>query len=141
MDQIWAEAYMYYKIGEPLYLVGEAQRLAQEQQEEHREVSPWEGIILEFWERKVPRDWNQRNLQERREFWAFAQKDNGDDLVERDRICVAEVWCECFNKELRDLKMQDAKTINSIISKIEGLEKATSMRIGGYGIQRGFKKK
>ena len=46
VDQIWAEAVMYWRLGEQLYLTGEAELLALEAQEEHREASGWEGIQL-----------------------------------------------------------------------------------------------
>ena len=39
VDQIWAEAYTYWMIGEPLYLSKEIEEMAQEQQESHREAS------------------------------------------------------------------------------------------------------
>ena len=51
VDQIWAEAYLYWTMGEPLYLPKEIETLAKDQQEKHRESSGKEGIILDFLER------------------------------------------------------------------------------------------
>ena len=56
VDQVWAEAYLYWKLGEPLYLPKEIEPLAQEQQEAHREQSGKEGMIREFLARKIPSD-------------------------------------------------------------------------------------
>ena len=57
-DLIWAEAYLYWTMGEPLYLPKEIEELAKHQQEKHRESSGKEGIILDFLERKVPSNWD-----------------------------------------------------------------------------------
>jgi predicted P-loop ATPase len=48
VDQIWAEAYTYWALGEELYLSKEVEALAFEQQESHRETSGKEGVILDF---------------------------------------------------------------------------------------------
>ena len=52
VDQIWAEAYTYWMIGEPLYLSKEIEEMAQEQQESHREASGKEGIIRDVYKRQ-----------------------------------------------------------------------------------------
>ena len=70
VDQIWAEAYVRYVIGESLFLVGEAEKQAKIAQEEHREVDPKEGIVTEFVFRKVPLDWQKMDLSARRTYWA-----------------------------------------------------------------------
>lgn len=42
-----------------------------------------EGIVLEFLEKKVPPNWDKRNLNERRMFWASEHNVNNGELVER----------------------------------------------------------
>lgn len=49
VDQLWAEAVARWRAGEPLYLSGNLEDAAKAKQEEHREVSTREGIILSFW--------------------------------------------------------------------------------------------
>ena len=68
VDQIWAEAYMYWKLGEPLYMSKEEEEMAQEMQESHRESSGKEGIIREFLERKIPDNWDSMSLLQRKQF-------------------------------------------------------------------------
>ena len=58
VDQIWAEALMRWRIGEPLYLTGEVLEISRQQQEEHRESDAREGMLREFLERPVPVDWD-----------------------------------------------------------------------------------
>lgn len=56
IDQLWAEAVTRWKLGEPLYLSGELERAAKEEQESHREHSTREGMILDFLDQRVPAD-------------------------------------------------------------------------------------
>ncbi|WP_309479099.1 virulence-associated E family protein [Brevibacillus agri] len=139
VPQIYAEAFVYWQLGEPLYLSGQAEVEAQEQQESHRESSAKEGVIREFVERRVPVGWEKRSLSERRMYWAgdFARGDV--ETVERDRICAAEIWCECLGGDLKYMKRSDALEINGILSMIPGWKRHTATaRFGCYGPQKGF---
>lgn len=144
VDQIWAEAVVRYQMGESLYMTGEAAQEALAQQERHKESSPREGIILEFLARKVPADWNRKDLESRREFLMFGYKTFDENLlVQRDRICAAEIWCECFGGDLKLMRRTDAIEINGILGTIEGWERATgALKFGSYyGPQKGFLRK
>lgn len=140
-DQIWAEAVAGWRCGEKLYLEGSVAEEALVQQEEHKESNPKEGIIQEFLQRKVPGDWAQRDLGQRRAFWGM-QKPGEELLVDRDRICAAEVWCECFLGDLKLMRKTDAMEINGILSSMPGWERtAGPVRFGAYyGRQRGYLK-
>ncbi len=144
VPQIWAEAVASYRLGEPLTLSEEAERLAEHAQEEHREASYSEGAILEFLEKKVPRDWYKRSQYERRNWLdsGFDQKQADESqLMYRDRICAWEIWNECFRMPgYTRMKKTDSKEINSILERLPGWERQRSaVRFGGeYGAQRGF---
>lgn len=142
VPQLWAEAVVYWKLGEKLYLDGTVKDYAVKEQEAHMEVSAREGIIKEFVSRKVPSDWNKRSLQQRRAFWAneFGRADEAENLVSRDKICALEVWCEALGGDVKQLRKSDTREINDILSSINGLKKANkSLRFGpDYGIQRGY---
>ena len=142
INQLWAEAKVRYTQNEPLYLSARLEKLAQETQESHREVSVKEGLIREFLERKVPSDWAKWDLNRRRDYWSDLIDENDiPELVERDRVCAAEIWCELFNTDLKYIKRSDTAEINSIIGTISGWEKySKSMKFSCYGVQRGFKK-
>ena len=139
LDQIWAEAYVRWQMGEPLYLIGEAAKAAEEAQESHKEVSPKEGIIQEFLEKWIPEDWEGRSLYQRKSFFnsEFEVKDT-DSLVPRDRICAAEIWCECFGGDLKQMRRQDTMEINGILGSLDGWERKSTVRFGPYGTQRGY---
>lgn len=137
-DQLWAEAVVCYRAGEPLYLAGDVAAAAAAQQESHREVSAREGLILDFLERPVPKDWASWPLDRRRIFWGGGI--SGDlELVPRERICALEVWCELLEGQKKDMRYGDTQEINSVIAAAPGWEKkATAVRFGYCGTQRGF---
>lgn len=141
-DQIWAEAVIRWKAGEPLFLKGEIEQAAVQKQEEHREASSREGLVQEFLEREVPEDWNKWPIDRRRLFWAGSVVDCGSiKLVPRDRICAIEVWCEAFGGNAKELHNSDSREINDAISLVPGWERVgKALRFGPYGAQKGFVK-
>lgn len=139
--QIWAEAYTRWRLGEPLYLSGEAEQIALEEQETHREHSAREGLIIDFLERQVPEDWYRWSLDRRRMYWGGGMATDGIKLVERDRICALEVWCEAIGGDYKGMKYSDAAEINNVILMMKGWKRQKSPRKFGYcGSQRGFEK-
>ena len=139
-DQIWAEARMYWMLGEPLFLPKELESLATEQQERHRESSGKEGMILDWLEREVPADWNQKDLSARRMYWGGGTH-GGETLVLRDRVCAMEVWAECLGQDPGRMRRSDTIEINGILVNATGwIRDKSSTRYGPYGTQRGFKR-
>lgn len=137
-DQVWAEAKVYWMLGEPLFLPKDLEILATEQQERHRESSGKEGIILEWLERKVPADWLQRDLSARRAFWGGGMCGEVE-LVERDRVCAVEVWAECLLQDPGRLRRSDSIEINGILANAPGWKHCkTAKRFGCYGVQKGY---
>lgn len=138
LDQMWAEAMVLWRIGEPLYLAGDLAEAAKAQQEDHREVSAREGLILDFLERPVPRDWSSWDLNRRRVYWAGGV--SGEiELIPRDRVCALEVWCELLDGQKRDMRYSDTQEINSIIAAAPGWKrKKTALKFGYCGAQKGF---
>lgn len=95
IDQLWAEAVVRWQLGEPLFLSGELEAAAKEEQESHREHSTREGIIRDFLDQRVPTDWDSWDLNRRQMFWSNGEK--GElQLAERHRVCALEVWCEAL---------------------------------------------
>lgn len=144
LDQIWAEAFVRWQLGEKLYLTGDAETESKEEQEVHRESNAKEGIIREFVERRVPLNWDKRSLGERRLYWSGEfERDavNTEGTIERDRICAAEIWCECFGGDIKYMRRSDSLEINSILANIPGWKRHNSTtRFGCYGHQKGFVK-
>lgn len=140
VDQLWAEAYTRWQLGETLYLSGDIEKDANEEQESHREHSTREGLVREFIEKQIPEDWNKWVLDRRRMYWSGCVE--GDiRTVDRSHVCALEIWCELFNGDFKGMKYTDAAEINSIIGMIDGWKKQKKVcRFGYCGPQRGFEK-
>ena len=140
IDMIWAEAVYRYSQGEPLYLEGKAAELAEAEQEGHREISSREGLITDFLERKIPVDWDGWKLSNRLMYWGGNIADREKyELIERNKICALEIWCELFGGDFKSMRNSDAIEINRIISSLPDWERQKSPRKYGYcGSQRGF---
>lgn len=145
IKQVWAEAKARWQTGEVLYLSGDIEAEAKLKQEEHREVSVREGLILAFVEKQVPVDWAKWSIDRRRDFWAgqlHTQEGQSVELVERDRIAAIEIWCELFNGSAKDAKTADIREINAILASMDGWKRSeTVLRVGPYNVQRGFVRK
>ncbi len=141
IDQIWAEAFFRWQLGETLHLSDELEAEAKKQQEMRQESNAKEGIVREFVERPVPVDWQKRSLAERRLYWSGEFDRINCETTIRDRICALEIWCECFGGDIKYMKRSDASEINTILAKIPGWAKQNSAsRFGCYGVQKGFSK-
>ena len=139
VDQIWAEAKMRWQTGEQLYLTGDLEEDAKERQEQHRDSSPWEGMIHDFLSKPIPDDWSKWDLDRRRDFWS-ANVTGDYHLVPRERISIIEVWCELFMRGKSDLKSADRKEIKACIASAPGWHAAEKPFYAGtpYATQRGF---
>lgn len=140
VPQIWAEALMAWQLGERLYLTGEALKLAETEQETHSEQSSREGVIREFVAREILPDWDKRSITQRRMYWQADFQKEGVKKVVREKVCAAEIWCECFGGDLRNMRRSDSIEINSILQNISGWNKSPrAIRFGAeYGVQKGF---
>ena len=142
LDQVWAEAYCRWMLGETLYLPKEIEVLAEEQQESHRESSAREGAIREFLDRQIPQNWESLGLFERRQFYAGTlHLPPGVELVPREKVCAVEIWQECFGGDLKYMQRKDSVEINGILGSLKGWKRNRAVRrYGFYGTQRGFER-
>lgn len=139
LDQIWAEAVMRWRVGESLFLTGEIEELAQQEQESHRETSSKEGIIIDYLERPVPEEWQKWGLDKRLIFLNGEAAASTENLVPRDRICALEIWCEAFGGRAKDFRYSDSAEINEILRSLPGwIKTSNGLRFGYCGYQRGF---
>jgi len=141
VDQIWAECLFYVSQGENLLLSEEALKLAEESQGRHREVNPKEGLILEFLDRPITKDWYRKDINERRDLMISDFKVPEGQECYRDRVCAAEIYAECFkNFNIGMMKRLESMEINNILKGLPGWEPMKyPMRFGkGYGMQRGY---
>lgn len=137
VDQLWAEAVVNLRRGEDLYLDRTLAGTAVEVQDGHRESDPWEGRIREFLSKKVPLDWANWSEEERRSWWqdAFVDREHTAQ-VGRNRICVAEIWCELMGQSMDRLDSRQARRIGAALSNLPGWTKHGVLACGPYGRQK-----
>lgn len=140
VDQIWAEAYQLYLSKEPLYLVGDEDIIAKIEQHKHSEMDERKGIIEEYLNTKFPEDWDKMDLYDRRRWLEDPLSKNG--TIQKDFVCVAEVWCECLGKEKNDMSRYNTRDINEILKSLSEWEAiASTKNFSLYGKQKYYKRK
>ena len=140
VDQIWAEAMVYYMADEPLYLDSRMEAEARNLQKEHTEESPWAGIIRAYVDHKLPESWKAMNMQERQEYFNPEESFiNSEGTETRTRICALEVWVEAMNGAPKAMGRMQANEINNVLRNLDGWEPYQGVKkFGPYGVQRGF---
>lgn len=140
VDQIWAEAYQLYLAKEPLYLVGDEDIIAKIEQHKHSEADERKGIIEEYLNTKFPDDWDKMDLYDRRRWLEDPLSKNG--TVQKDFVCIAEIWCECLGKEKNDMSRYNTREINEILRSMPEWEAiASTKNFSLYGKQKYYKRK
>ena len=126
IDQLWAEAYERWAMGETALMADEAQAAATAAQEGQRETDHWEGIINE---------------------WLGSQTDANrydpmaieEAIGRRDKACTIEIWQDCLGQKDTP-RRHESNRISAIMDSIEGWEKHTNpIRFGTrFGRQKGW---
>lgn len=145
VDQVWAEAIERYRAGEELYLKGEAASQAYKAQQDAMETDDREGIVQEYLERLLPAGWDSMDLYQRRGFLGGSEFEGAptSGTVRRQKVCIMEIWCECFGKDRQNLKRTDSYEIEAILMKVGGWKLTTENKYGKtryplYGPQKTF---
>ena len=138
-QQFWAEAKEIWKSGEKLYLEGDVLAAAEEAQMEAMESDDRSGLIEVYLNTKLPDDWADMDLLSRRSYLSgneFGVPSHTGGEV-RTEVSNAEIWCQCFGKNLQDMKPADNYTIAAMMSQIPGWERTTEIKkLPLYGRQR-----
>ena len=104
-----------------------------------------QGLIEEYLEKRLPKNWDSLSMYERRNFINNefgAEELSIEDSILRDKVCILEIWVECFEKNRSDLKRNDSFQIASIMANIDNWEKLNkSVRFGIYGKQKAYIRK
>lgn len=138
-NQIWAEALMYYELGEAVYLTPDQEKMAAEKQREALERDDREGIVEEFLDKKIPEDYYEWPVQKRVQYQQTPDLvvDAGDPVIQRDFISGFEIWCECFGKPMSSFNQKESKSISAILTRMADWDRTGKQtRIQGYGTQK-----
>lgn len=134
---IWAEAVERFHAGEDLFLADDMEAVAREIQEGYEEENPREGLVAAYLARKLPEDWDSRDLFSRRAWLEGAE----EGTKERTRVCCLEVWSECLGGSPERLDRYASAEINNILLRQPDWGKMRShYDFPIYGRQRYFRK-
>jgi predicted P-loop ATPase len=135
---IWAEAVELYKAGEELYLPRTLEAVAREVQEAYEEENPRAGIIADYLDRLLPAGWEGMDLYARRSFL----EGEAQGTVERQTVCILEIWAEALNGNPDKLDRYVIKEIRDIMAGLPDWrrEKAKTATIRPYGRQRYYER-
>lgn len=138
--QIWAEALVYVRQGEKLYLSAEMDALAKDEQREAMESDEREGLVREYLDTLLPERWTEMDLFERRNFLTGSDfgglQEKG--TVKRTSVSNMEIWCECFGKERANLRRTDSNELTGILARLGWKRADNKVRIPLYGPQYVF---
>lgn len=137
VDMLWAEAVTLYRNKEPLYLPVEKENKAREIQSWHSKSDARKGSVEEFLEILLPKNWYDLSISERTMY--IRQRDllSEKGVFKRKHVCVAEIWQELFNGQIKDLNRFKSDEITKILNSLENWTKKKNVkRIKGYGVQR-----
>lgn len=145
-DQVWAEAYHYYKQGESLVFPPEIWARAVFEQQMHEETRPLEGLIESFVERKMPVDWASMSIDARRAYLRTPDTSNAVKKIVRNKVCALEIYCEMLGRSLADNGMSRlaAIDIQQGLDKLlkKGWKEAEPLDFGyPYGMQKALVRK
>lgn len=138
--QIWAEALVYVRQGEKLYLSAEMDALAKDEQREAMESDEREGLVREYLDTLLPERWAEMDLFERRNYLSGSDfgglQEKG--TVRRTSVSNMEIWCECFGKERANLRRTDSNELTGILARLGWKRADNKVRIPLYGPQYVF---
>lgn len=133
ISQIWAEAVELYRNGEKLYLDAEVEEIATTEQRKHSDSDERTGLIEDYLNRLLPTKWEDMGVFERHLFI----EEHGAGKVEREVVCVAEVWCECLGKKREDMDKYVTRPINDIMRSLDGwVQHKSTKNFKLYGKQK-----
>lgn len=140
VDQLWAEAYQIYLTDRLLIMSEEANNIARIEQDIHSETDERRGIVMRYLDTKLPADWDNKDIYERRDFLSNPALAEGKYV--RDYVCVAEIWCECLGKDKTDMTRYNTRDINAIMKSLKDWEKHNTTKVFPlYGTQKYYSRK
>lgn len=148
IGQLWAEAMQLFRDGESLYLDKTMTAVAKQVREDYTEQDVRIEDVKKYLKMEVPENWYDMTLVERKDFIngtsIFSAAGENDDIkgkkFKRDRICIKEIWEELFRGDLKTYDQRTANAISAMMNSLKDWKRASTVRIEGRGITRGWLK-
>ena len=140
VDQLWAEAYHNYKMGEFLDLDTAEQVAGWKQAVGDRSVQDeLLGQLQGYLDTLLPDNWEDMTPEARRDYI------NGDSIidpgvctVQRDHVCLCEIRVELLGEDRRKFGGNDrtSRRVANLMNNLQGWQKSsTKQRVPNYGVQ------
>lgn len=141
VGQIWAEAFQMYKRGVSSYLSEEAEAIAKVEQQGHTLVDERVGLIENYLSIPIAENWDNMSLDLRLDYLANEDIRNDATTKERETVCIAELWTECFMKKREDMTPYNTRELNNIMRSLYDWQPVkTAKRFKLYGAQKYYVK-
>lgn len=138
IEQIWAETLVLVSKGEKLFLDADMTAIAKEEQREALETDEREGLVRDYLEMLLPKNWDTMDLYQRRNFISgeseFGQPPE-KGTQHRTQVCNMEIWCECFGKNRADLSGAESARLRAILVRLGWVRSLKKQRVPLYGPQ------
>ena len=113
-------------------------------QEIHTEENAKTGVVREFLDKYLPTDWDTRDIQSRKS-WLLNEFGDNPGSVQRQKVCAAEIWVECFGGDFKQFGPIQSREIGDILRGLDGWEPYPSgrgrSRFKNYGSQKTYSRK
>lgn len=141
VDQLWAEAKYRYHQKEPIFLSDELADMAQTARQQHTEREEKAGQIDDYLETLLPENWGQMKPYQRQNFLHDSDELEPGGTVERNIVCVAEIWVECLRHMIKDMNRVSVKFIHEHMRTLKGWRYVNeTRRFVNYGPQKYYEK-
>ena len=129
VNQLWAEAYTRYVLGETPVMDDEAVTAAKIEQAERLEADDWEGRILEWLDQQAMTDRYDNGFSD----------EAGSQFEDRRRVCVAEILEDCLHIPVAQHRRNDKMRVSRIMDRADNWQRISTGRFGDrFGRQRGW---
>lgn len=130
VDQIWAEAVVWVKKGESLYLSQELTKIAAEEQADYLPRDPRIDQIAEYLDKPIPDNWDELSKADRRNYiQGFLSADGPTHL--RDVVSTPEIAYELFGQDV--IQLWQAREYAKLLKQIPGWKRTRGHKRTIYG--------
>lgn len=138
VNQLWAEAMVYYKRGDKSYLVESFIEEARQMQEAHKIIDDRVAMVKDYLAMPVPSDWNKKTLTERRMYREDPSKWKGEPV---DKIPTIAIWFEVLNTqsvELSTFSYRESNLVRNLLAQVKDFRPSTGTtgKYAAYAQQR-----
>lgn len=120
VDQIWAEAYVYYNEGENLKLSDEAELLAEAARLKALYHDERQGLIAEYLDRLFPAEWDSMDARERQSFLTGGDTTH-KGTERRNRFSRLEIWVEALGNTVQNFGKGNSTNAQLITRLVKGI--------------------